>query len=99
MYVDNYIGPILATNCSVIVGCDIEVSDVLGVCITQCLSIVKRDDCHWPAAWATGNELFVSIKRKVHPKNQSAFVGLLIYFMHLISAQSMEHINLITNIL
>jgi len=67
MYVDNYIGSVLATSCSVIVGCDIEVSDVFGVCITQRPSILRSDDCYWTAAWATGNELFISIKRKVLP--------------------------------
>jgi hypothetical protein len=67
MYVGNYIGSVLATSCSVIVGRDPDISDVLGVCITQRPSILKSDDCHWPAACATGNELFISIKRKVHP--------------------------------
>ena len=70
MYVDNYISSVLATSCSVIIGCDTDVSDVLGVCITQRQSILKSDDCHWPAACATGNELFLSIKRIVHPLNK-----------------------------
>ena len=67
MYVNNYIGPILATIYSVIVGCDIDVSDLLGVCIMQHPSSLKINVCHWPAACATGNKLFISIKRKVHP--------------------------------
>ena len=66
MYVDNYIGPVLETSFGVIVGCDIDVSN-LGVSITRRLSILKSDVCHCPAACATGSVLFASIKRKVHP--------------------------------
>jgi hypothetical protein len=33
---------------------------------------------------------------KLHPWNQRSFAGCLKYFMHLINAQNMEHMNLIT---
>ena len=62
--VDNCIDPIWATRIGVIVGCNIDFS-YLRVSITQRPSILKSDDCHWPAAPATGSVLFVSIKRKV----------------------------------
>lgn len=59
-------GPVLERSFGVLVGCDIEVSN-LGISITRRLSILKSDVCHCPAACATGSVLFASIKRKVHP--------------------------------
>ena len=54
MYVDNYIDHVLPSRFGVIVGCDIDLSD-LGVSITQHPSILKSDDFQWPAACATGS--------------------------------------------
>jgi hypothetical protein len=48
--------------------------------------------CRWPHDWPkhVGDRYAI----KLHPQHQSAFVGLLTYFMGLINAQNMEYFKI-----